>query len=54
MPLFQTPSPCATLQRALFALNTLALAALLAACGPGAPPARVRAVAHHRRLKWAW
>ena len=39
MPLFQTPSPCATLQRVLFALNTLALAALLAACGPGAPPA---------------
>lgn len=39
MPLFQTPSPCGILPRALFALNTLALVALLAACGPGAPSA---------------
>ena len=54
MPLFQTPSPCATLQRGLFSLNTLALAALLVARVRHRLADRVRAVAHHRRLKWAW
>ena len=40
MPLFQTPIARSQAPRARFALTTLALAALLAACGPGgAPPA---------------
>ena len=39
MHLLNTPSLSRTAPRALLALNTLALAALLAACGPGTPPA---------------
>ncbi len=39
MPLLRTAFHRSRAPRTLLALNTLALAALLAACGPGAPPA---------------